>query len=101
MVWYAMNVQQDFSCTPVEHGVVVARLVEGGPADKAGLKTGDIIVSINDNEIKERGDIQRVLGKVKPGEKAKIKYNRQGKMITKDVTLKAAPDTAKIPEGIM
>lgn len=86
---------------PVEHGVVVARLVEGGPADKAGLKTGDIIMSINDNEIKERGDIQRVLGKIKPSEKAKIKYNRQGKMITKEVVLKAAPDTARIPEGIL
>ncbi len=86
---------------PVDNGVVIARLVDGGPAAKAGLRSGDIIVSINEQEVKERADIQRILGKIKPGENAKIKYNRQGKNISKDISLKAAPDSAKIPEGIL
>ena len=86
---------------PVDHGVVIARLVEGGPCDKAGLKTGDILVTINDNEIKERSDIQRVLRNVKPGETIKVKYNRQGKNISKDILVKAAPDSSKLPEGLL
>ncbi|MEW6058107.1 MAG: trypsin-like peptidase domain-containing protein [Bdellovibrionota bacterium] len=86
---------------PVDHGVVVVRLSGSGPSAKAGLKQGDILIQVNGQNIKERGDVQRALQKVKPGQKVSVRFNRKGKALTKELTLTAAPDTSDYPEGVL
>ncbi|TNE58238.1 MAG: DegQ family serine endoprotease [Alphaproteobacteria bacterium] len=61
-----------------DKGALVAAVVEGSPADKAGLKVGDIILSFNDQPISEMKDLPRVVGKTKVGAKAPVAFVRDG-----------------------
>ena len=53
----------------------VDRTAPGGPADRAGLQTGDRIRGINDVRISTLADVRRALEKVKPGDKVSIEYH--------------------------
>jgi len=59
----------------------------GSPADVAGLKEGDILVSVNSDNITEQADLIALLQKYKPGDTVQIKYIRQGVTKTIDVKL--------------
>lgn len=69
-------------------GVLVRNVVEGSGSAKAGLKAGDIIISINDTRINSMTDISSVLAKLKVGESVKVKIVRdQSKNVTLNVIL--------------
>jgi S1-C subfamily serine protease len=61
------------------------------PAEKAGLKEGDIIVKIQDKPIKEFNDIVEVMQKTKPGDKVSVTVKRDDKEKTFTVTLGKKP----------
>ena len=84
----------------VDHGVAVVKLHSAGPATHSGIVAGDILLKLNGQDIKERGDIQRILAKFKPGENVSLKLARDGRPVTLDVKLTAAPDTSELPEGV-
>ena len=67
------------------HGALVTRVLEGGPADKAGVKVGDVILSFNDEEIQLSADLPHVVGRTRPGSKARMLVMRAGKRITLNV----------------
>jgi membrane-associated protease RseP (regulator of RpoE activity) len=67
-------------------GVLLAGIRPGSAADKAGVKRGDILVSIGDHEIRDIEDFMFVLRKSKPGEKSTVTVERDGKRVTLDVT---------------
>jgi carboxyl-terminal processing protease len=74
----------------VEDGkVVIVEPIKDSPADKAGIKTGDVVVKIN--EVKVSADdlkaIADEIGKHKPGEKIKVTVNRDGKDMAIEVTV--------------
>ncbi|MEA4902920.1 S1C family serine protease [Desulfitobacterium sp.] len=64
-------------------GAYIAEVSAGGPADKAGIKQGDVITKINDSTIKNSGDLIRELYKYNAGDTVKITLIRDGK--TQDV----------------
>ncbi len=57
-------------------GVVVTELVEGGPADQAGVARGDIIVEVNRQPVSKPGDLVGLVGKMKEGELALLRIRR-------------------------
>jgi serine protease Do len=59
-----------------DHGVVVTSVQPGGPAAAAGLKQGDVIVSINGSPIEETGDLLAKVAELPVGEAATIGYIR-------------------------
>ena len=61
-------------------GALVVSVVEGDPADKAGIKAGDVILAVNDRPIKDSRDLTRVIGNFPPGEKVKITIWHRGKI---------------------
>jgi serine protease Do len=71
---------------PVDHGVVVVPQ-QGSPAERAGMRAQDIIVSIDGEQIKTVGDMRRELFKKKPGNTVKVEVVREGKRLTLTVTL--------------
>ncbi len=70
-----------------KQGVLVYRVEKESPAAKMGLKSGDVIIALNDEEIKDtRGLIRRIF-KLKPGTKVDLTYVRNGKEIEKELTI--------------
>ncbi|WP_314176159.1 S1C family serine protease [Streptomyces winkii] len=64
-----------------------APVTKDGPADKAGLKPGDVITKLDDTTIDSGPTLIGTIWTHKPGEKVKITYKRDGKESTTDVTL--------------
>ncbi|WP_295644755.1 DegQ family serine endoprotease [uncultured Methylibium sp.] len=60
-------------------GALVSNVDAGGPADKAGLKTGDVIRKVNGQPIIASGDLPALIGQSTPGEKVTLEVWRQGK----------------------
>jgi len=71
----------------VKHGVLVEGVVEDSPAEKAGMKAGDVITKVNDREIKDYDDLIRTLNYYNPEEKVTVYYSRKGKEKSTSVTL--------------
>ncbi len=66
-------------------------IITDSPADKAGLQEKDIVVKINDLPIDEKNSLASVLGRFTVNDTVKLTIVRDGKELTKDVTLEAAP----------
>ena len=60
------------------HGALVAKVIPGGPAEKAGIQVGDIIVEFNGQIIETSGELPPRVGVFPVDERAKIKILRQG-----------------------
>ncbi len=69
----------------VSSGVTIANVTPNGPADKAGLKTGDTIVTVDGKSVKSGDDLVAEISAIKPGETAKLGYIRNGKDLTASV----------------
>ena len=78
------------------YGVYVVDVVQGGPADKAGLKVGDRIVSIDGTEIAQKDDLGTLMQQHMAGDTLSITVARDGQMQTVSLTLgeKNASNTA-------
>ncbi|WP_024539102.1 DegQ family serine endoprotease [Comamonas badia] len=73
-------------------GALVANVDDAGPAAKAGLKTGDVILKINDEPIITSGDLPAYIGQSLPGQKVQLEVWRNGEARTLVATLGNAND---------
>ena len=69
------------------NGVLVQEVTPGGPAEKAGLKAGDIITTIDGRSIKDGDDLVAEIAGRRPGSTARIGYVREGKPADTTVTI--------------
>jgi Peptidase family M28/PDZ domain/PA domain len=72
--------------TKVE-GVALELVMPGGPAEKAGLKAGDVLVKFGDLKISNIDDFENALRKHKPGDKVKLKAKRGEEEVELEATL--------------
>lgn len=80
----------------VNNGVLVSGVTEGGAADAAGIERGDVIVKIDNTDIKQTSTLLEVIGRKRPGDKANIVVNRDGGEKSFDVTLKNIKGTTQL-----
>jgi len=73
---------------PITQGVVIEKLVEGGSAKMSGLLPKDVIVGVNDREIKSVPELQEVIGQAKAGDIMEVVVNRNGEELSLPVRLK-------------
>lgn len=71
----------------IEEGIAILEVVDGSPADKAGLKKGDIVIKLGESEVGGVADFRYELYKHNVGDKLEITYYRDGKVKTTMVTL--------------
>jgi len=69
-------------------GVYVSSVREDGAASQAGIKMGDIIISIDDKRVNSSAALQEVVSKYRPGQKVKVVIKRNGKVKQFDLLLR-------------
>jgi S1-C subfamily serine protease len=69
----------------------ITGFAENSPAEKAGLKSGDVIVKVQDKPVKAREELLEIMQKTKPGDKLSVTVKRDGKEQTVNVTLATRP----------
>jgi serine protease Do len=69
-------------------GVYVSSVREDGAARKAGMKMGDIIISIDNNRVNSSAALQEVVSRYRPGQKVKVVVKRDGKLKQFDLLLR-------------
>jgi serine protease Do len=73
-------------------GALVSSIEPGGPAEKAGLRVGDVIQRLGDKPVLDSGDLPALIGQALPGERTQLGIWRQGKPLEIDVLLGDASD---------
>ncbi|MGE3818096.1 MAG: PDZ domain-containing protein, partial [Isosphaeraceae bacterium] len=76
---------------PEAAGAVIGGVTAGGPAEKAGVRVGDKVESVDGKEMKTYADLVELLRDKKVGDKLKLKLERDAKPIELEVTLEARP----------
>jgi serine protease Do len=72
---------------PKAQGALVSSVEPGGPADKAGVQPGDIILKFNGHSVDTATDLPRMVGDTKPGTKSTITIWRKGQTHDLPVTI--------------
>lgn len=80
----SFNLKQD-------NGAIIAGVVRNGPADKAGMKPGDILVAVNGQPVPDTNVMLNLIAALKPGGKAKLTVLRKNKQSTVDVNVGRRP----------
>ena len=71
-------------------GALVNDVLKGGPAEKAGIRQGDVIIAFNGTEVKDPSHLQRLVAEHGVGKSAKVTVSRDGKSIELGMTLSSA-----------
>jgi len=74
-------------------GAIVAEAVEDGPASKAGIKAGDVILSVNDHLVADSRDLARTIAMISPDEEVVLGVWRDGKKIDITMTIASMPSS--------
>jgi len=75
----------------VEEGIIIGEVVPGYPAEEAGLKPQDVIVSFDGKEITHTGDLIQVISSCEVGQRVEIIYWRGNSKQTTYATLTESP----------
>lgn len=94
-----MGVQID-PTSDEKSGAKVKEVVKDAPAEKAGMKSGDVLVSVEGQEVIDQPSLQRVMGEYLAGQKVKVQVSRAGEKLELEITLgvrPAAPPPMPVP----
>jgi S1-C subfamily serine protease len=81
----------------VDTGAYVVSTSTGGPADAAGIQSGDVIVRVDDTAVNTAEDLGSILNDLQPGQTVSVTIDRDGNQQTVDVTLDARPLPTELP----
>lgn len=74
-------------------GALVSAVEPDGPAAKAGIRSGDVILKFGDRRVEHMSDLPRTVGAVKPGTEVPVEVWRKGKTVTLKATVEEIPGT--------
>src|SRR5581483_557281 len=74
-----------------EGGATVVAVQRGGPADRAGIQPGDVIVRLGDHAIEQASDLATTILELDPGTRVPVEIVRDGRRATVDVQLGTRP----------
>ncbi len=74
-----------------QNGAIIAGVVRNGPADKAGIKPGDILVAVDGKKVGDTNDMLNLIAQLAPGGKSKMTVVRKNRESTLDVMVGKRP----------
>jgi serine protease Do len=81
---------------PSTRGALVAQVGHGSPADKAGLRSGDVVLKLNNQPVANAGELTRGVASFAPGSKIKLEAIREGQSKTFNVKLGQRPEDDRL-----
>ncbi|MFN0217139.1 MAG: Do family serine endopeptidase [Saprospiraceae bacterium] len=81
---------------PNAEGVLINRVASEGAASDAGLQVGDVVIKVNNTNMRSTSELQEFVGRFRPGEAVQIDYWRGGKKLRSRITLKDVNNSTKI-----
>ena len=72
---------------PSISGVYVQEVIDGGAAEKAGMKNGDVILQIQGFPVNSKSELQEIISQHNPGDKISLTVSREGKQLDLSLTL--------------
>jgi serine protease Do len=91
------DLADEFKLKNVE-GALVSDVVPNGPADKAGLKNGDVVLQFNGHAVTDSRRLQLEVAQTKPGTSVPVEILRDGDHKKLDVTVKALPGNEEVAD---
>jgi len=82
-----------------QKGAIVAELTSGGPAERAGLAMGDIILSVNGTRVRSSSELTRQVAKAAPGDLLRLEVIRDGKPRTIEIRSGTRPSESQLVAG--
>lgn len=79
-------------------GVIIAGILKNGPADKAGMKPGDILLSVGDKQIKNMAEMFNLIALLEPGSQTSLTISRNGEQQLLSVTVGKRPSRKRFEE---
>jgi len=91
-----------------EKGALVSQVAKGGPADKGGIETGDVIVEFDGNKVSDSNELPRMVAPLPVGKTVAVKVLRGGNVVDREVKIgqleeqkeEVASDTTHKPLGM-
>lgn len=80
-------------------GALVADVVKGGPAEKGGIKQGDVIIEFDGKKIKEMGDLPKIVANTPVGKTVKVVILRNGEETALSITIAKMAEEGDVEEG--
>ncbi len=77
---------------PAARGAIVTSVTAGGPADRAGIKRGDVVTAINNQPVIDNNSLRNQIASMKPGSTATVTVSRNGRDQNIQVALAELPD---------
>src|SRR5215510_2620188 len=74
------------------HGALVAKVLTGGPADRGGIKVGDVITEYDGQQVKEANDFPLMVARTPVNREVQVKVVREGKNVPFRVTVREMPE---------
>ena len=81
-------------------GALVGQVLDNGPAQKAGVKAGDIIVAFNEQPVRFSSELPLMVGRTRPGVSTPLTVVREGKEQTLAVQIEELPEDTKLQQAI-
>jgi serine protease Do len=85
---------------PKPEGALVADVTKGGPAEKIGIRQGDVIIGYNNHDIAKVRDLPIAVADTPVGQQAQIKLWRNGGELTVAPTIAAMPESQKLAQSL-
>lgn len=76
---------------PRSDGAIIAGVMRGGPADKAGVRTGDILIRVDDRPIPNTATMLNVIAQIEPGTTGRFVFVRDGRQVELPITVGRRP----------
>jgi serine protease DegQ len=80
---------------PKDQGVLIAGVVRNGPADKAGIKPGDVLIEVEGSPVRDAAGMLNLIAQLVPGNQGRLKIVRQGQPVEVAVMVGKRPRAQK------
>ena len=72
-------------------GALIAGVLRGGPAERAGIRPGDLLIAVNDHAVVDSSSLLSLIANLPPGERARLKLQRQQQELLLTVMIEKRP----------